>query len=402
MKTVGNARLLKDINKSIILNMIKEREPISRAELVGLTKLALPTVLRIVNMLIEEGMVIEIGKGNTSFGRKPILLKINHMVGYLVGVKISRRLVVILTDFNGKILDQIIELTNTNEGPLGVVRQIKSIIYKMIENDAIPPAKIAGIGVATPGSRFKTGSLISSSVFAGWENINFDELLKEHLAEFTTVSRNVTICGAIGEQWFGNGKNVKNYIYLYVDYGVGGGVIIDGKIYLGKDGYAGHIGHHVVNFEGEPCYCGNRGCLETYTSTTAIVKEIQKRLREGIKSILSESTNNNPDKINFNMIIEAYKLNDPLVLETIAQAGRIMGIGIANSINMFNPDLVILGGELCHTCPVFINEAIEVAKENTFALRAKELEFVVSKIEQPEVLGAAALVMNEIYKKPEV
>ncbi len=401
VKTVGNASLLKDINTSIILNAIKDREPISRAELVNLTKLALPTVLRIVNHLICEGKVIEIGKGDTSFGRKPIMLKINHMGAYLIGVKISRRLVIILTDFNGKILDQIIELTDIGSGPAGVVKQIKNIVDKLIAEHAIPVEKIAGIGVATPGSRFKTGSLISSSVFAGWENANFDELLKENLPDFKTVSCNVTICGAIGEQWFGLGKNIRNYIYVYVDYGVGGGVIIDGKVYLGRDGYAGHIGHSVVNFEGEPCYCGNKGCLEMYTSTTAIVRKIQTSLKDGARSILREQVKDFAD-INFNMVMEAYKCNDRLVVETIAQAGKIMGIGIANSINMFNPDLVIMGGEVCYSCPVFTEEAIKAAKENTFALKAKDIEIAISSIEQPEVLGAAALVMNEIYKKPEV
>jgi N-acetylglucosamine repressor len=402
VKTVGNASLLKDINTSVILNAIKDHEPISRAELVNLTKLALPTVLRIVKHLICEGKVIEIGKGDTSFGRKPIMLKINHMGGYLIGVKISRRLVIILTDFNGKILDQIIELTDIGKGPGGVVRQIKSIVYKLIADFAIPIEKIAGIGIATPGSRFKTGSLIASSVFAGWENADFDELLKENLPDFKTVSHNVTICGAIGEQWFGLGKNIRNYIYVYVDYGVGGGVIIDGKVYLGRDGYAGHIGHSVVNFEGEPCYCGNKGCLEMYTSTAAIVRKIQTALKEGARSILREQVNGDFGNINFNMVMEAYKYNDDLVVETIAKAGKIMGIGIANSINMFNPDLVIMGGEVCYSCPVFTEEAIKAAKENTFALKAKDIEIAVSNIEQPEVLGAAALVMNEIYKKPEV
>ncbi|TCL66512.1 putative NBD/HSP70 family sugar kinase [Hydrogenispora ethanolica] len=402
MKPVGNARLLKDINQSVILNAIKDHEPISRAELVNLTKLALPTVLRIVNRLIEEGLVIEIGKADTSSGRKPIMLKINPISGYLVGVKIGRRLVVILTDRNGKILDQIIELTDSSAGPLGVVQQIKSIVYRMMESDGIPKEKIAGIGVATPGSRFKTGSLIASSVFAGWENADFDGLLKEHLSEFTTVSRNVTICGAIGEQWFGLGKNVKNCIYIYADAGVGGGVILDGKVYLGRDGYAGHIGHHVVHFEGEPCYCGNRGCLEAYTSTGAIIKQIQQRLREGAPSILREHAGADFGNIQFNMIAEACQCNDSLVVETLTRAGRIMGVGIANSINMFNPDLVILGGEVCCSCPLFTEEAIRVARENTFALKAKDIEIVVSQSEQPEVMGAAALVMNEIYKKPEV
>ncbi|MGI6778126.1 MAG: ROK family transcriptional regulator [Acetivibrionales bacterium] len=403
MKTIGNASLLKDLNKSVILNAVKDNEPISRADIVNITKLALPTVLRNVNNLIDEGFIIEIGKGDASYGRKPILLKINPSFGFFFGVKVGRKMVVICTDFKGNMVDRIIEFTDIREGPLGIVKQIKRIVYQIMSNRDISIDKVLGVGIATPGFAFKTSSLISRSFFAGWEKADFEQLLQDNLPDLPTVHDYVTICGAIGEHWFGRGKDSKNYVYIYVDAGVGGGVVTDGRIYRGKDGYAGHIGHHVVNFEGDECYCGNRGCLETYVSTVAIVKKVQQRLAEGDDSILISRTQGDPEKVSFNMIVDAYRDGDVMAREILAEAGRIMGIGVANSINMYNPDTVILGGEVCCTCPVFVEEAVKVAISHVFALEAAEVDIVVSDIEQyPEAFGAVALAMSEIYKMPEI
>lgn len=403
MSIIGNASLLKDLNKSIILNAVKDHEPISRAELVSLTKLALPTVLRNVNNLIEEGMVIEIGKGDASYGRKPIMLKINPNLGYFFGVRIGRRLVVICTDFKGRIIDSIIEFSNTSEGPTSVVKQIKKVIYQIMETKSIPLNKVVGIGIATPGFGFKTSPLISLSEFSGWESADFDRILKECITEIPTAHDYVTICGAIGENWFGKGKQVKSYVYIYVDAGVGGGVVINGEVYRGKDGYAGHIGHHVVNFEGGQCYCGNKGCLETYTSTAAIVNRVREKLSQGSDSILNSRINGDYNILTFNMVVDAYRDGDKLSMEVLVESGRILGIGIANSINMYNPEMVILGGEVCCSCPIVVEEAIKVAKNNVFAFKATNLQIVTSGIEQyAEALGAVALAISEIYKMPEI
>lgn len=403
--TIGNASLMKDINKRLILNLIREQELISRADLVKITKLALPTVLRNVNELVEQGVIVETGKGETASGRKPVMLKINPSYGYYIGVGIGRRISVALADFTGHMIDLSKEDAAFSEGPEKIVEQIKEIVYRMIEANSVERDKVIGIGVATPGTAFK---VLQGNEFVGWESVNFKQLLAEYIPDIPAKAEFNTICGAIGEQWFGLGKQTKNYVYVYVDSGVGSGIIIDNKVYRGKEGFAGHIGHHVINFDGDTCYCGNKGCLEMYTSTTAVKKAVNQRLRTGEASLLNrtgdkpgETPEVTPVEADFKSIIEAYNQGDKLVTEIIQYSGKILGIGIANTINIYDPEMVILGGEMCKSFPLFVEAAIQSAKENTFSLNAKQIDIAVSEIGRlPEVMGAIALVMDDYYKKP--
>lgn len=403
-RIIANASLVKNINKGIILNTIKEHGQISRSELVHITKLALPSALNVVGELLSEEIIIEDGKVDSSMGRKPIILRINADYGFIFGVNIGRKLSIILLNFNDEILEEVSEITYMKEGPRGFVNQIKRIIYEIIEARSIPREKILGIGVATLGTRFKTGSLINMSEFQGWQDVDYGKLLEEILPEFKTICEYITVCGAVGERWFGKGRDVKNYIYLYIDYGVGGAAIIDGKLYKGKQGtYPVHIGHHIVQINGEQCYCGSKGCLEAYTSSNSIVTRLKKRLISGERSALSEKVQGEDySMIDFNAVLEAFNNKDPLVMEVIIEAGKAMGIGIANVINVFNPERIILGGEISYALPDFVEEAIRTARENVFQLDAKDVEIVVSdRRHYPEAYGAAALVVNKIFEIPE-
>lgn len=403
MKIVGNAMLLKDINKSIVLNELRKNEPVSRANLVEITKLALPTVLRIVNNLIEEGLIIEIGKVDTASGRKPIMLKINKDLGYFIGVNIGTSLTVIITDFKGNIIDKLIVRTKNLEDPISVVKQIKVISDQLIEANQIEIKDVIGMGVATPGSGFKTGSQKKDFEFYAWHDVDFDKLLKEHKLIIPTLSEYNTICAAIGEQWFGIGRGVKDFVYITVDSGVGSGIIINDKVYRGKDGYAGHIGHHIVNIDGETCYCGNKGCLEMYTSATAIVRKVKAALKNGALSSIKDEVNDDFNAIDFNMVVKAYNEGDQLTIDIISEAARVMGYGVANAINVFNPDMVILGGDVISSCQPFLDKVKEIALQNVFAIKAKNIMINKSKVNKyPEAQGAVALVMKEIYKMPEI
>ncbi|MEG0630287.1 MAG: ROK family transcriptional regulator [Christensenellaceae bacterium] len=399
MSIRGNSTLLKNINRSLIINTIKAKEPISRAEIVNITRLALPTVLRNVNKLIEEGIILETGKKETDAGRRPIMLEINKSAGFYVGVSFGRKVNVILTDFAGNVLDDCRKNSYMTEGPTGHIKQIKKIIFDLMENNNIELSQIMGMGVATLDTGFKTGSTISSSEFYGWEKIDNAKLISKIIPEIKSKFEYLPICGAVAEQWFGGSVELENILYLYVDYGVGGGLIMDGKVYKGKDGHSAHLGHHVVNFDGRQCYCGNKGCLETYTSTTAIVNEIKEKVNSGeIKGYLSRYKND-VSKIDFNMIEDRYQNNDQDVIDIIMNASKILGVGIGNAINLYNPDVVILGGEISNTFPKLVNEAKRVAKEHVFMMSSKNTPIRISSNGiNSEALGAIALIMGEIYK----
>lgn len=403
-RTIANASLVKSINKGIILNTIKEHGKISRAELISITQLALPSVLTAVGELLQDEIIVEIGKGDSSMGRKPIILKINADYGYIFGVNIGRKLSIILMKFDDEIIDEISEITYMKDGPRGFIKQIRTLIFELIKKWNIPTERVIGIGVATLGTKFKTGALINTSEFMGWQDVNYAPLLSEILPEFKTMCEYITVCGAVGERWFGKGKDVKNYIYLYIDYGIGGAAIINSKPYIGKPGtYPVHIGHHIVKIDGEQCYCGSKGCLETYTSSNAIITNIKKKLIMGQRSVLCEKIQGEDySMIDFNAILEAYNNNDDLVKEVVDEAGKTMGIGIANVINIYNPERIILGGEISYALPTYVEEAIKTARENIFQIDAGNIEIVVSdRWHYPEAYGAAALIVNKIFDIPE-
>lgn len=400
---VGNASLLKELNRSLILNNIRQREPISRADLVVLTGLGLPTVLRNVNALLEEGYIQEIGKGATASGRKPIMLTINPTAAHIVGIRIGRQLGIILTDFKGSIVDEHLEVANYEGGPEAIASRSYEIVSEILERNRLEYKDVAGIGVATPGMDYKTGDSEQKKPLAGWESADAGVCFFKKFEGNLVVAEFVTICGAIGEQWFGKTAQSKDSVYIYVDTGVGAGVIVDGKVFRGKDGFAGHIGHATIDYNGERCYCGSRGCLETYASSTYIVQRVRKRLELSGKSTVADLAGGDVSKISFNHVATAAFSGDQLCAYTLKEAGRALGIGIANAINTLNPDTIVLGGEVCWSCPLVVENAIAVARENTFSNQARKVEIAVSDIKYySEAKGAVALVMNEIYKSPQL
>ncbi len=388
-----NSSLLREMNTNKILLLLLEHKHISRADISKATNLAMPTVLRIVESLIHQGIVVEVGKGKTTMGRKPILLKINKSYGYFIGVSIGTKLVGLLTDFKGNILDEKVLTTDFSKGPEHIVLTIKHMVEHLITNNHIDRKKIKTISIARPGTGFKSGILIADSAFFGWDKIDFVDLFKSHLSEFAVEANNITVCGALGEQWFGELKHYQNGLFVFVDTGVGSAAIIDGKIYKGGNDCAGELGHQVIKFDGETCYCGNKGCLEMYTSSAGIVKRVRERIRQGEYSMLGPE-----DVFDFGCVVQKHLAGDALCGEVLRYSGKLMGVGLANAINLYNPEKIVFGGEVSHLSQCYIDEAIYWAQQYTFNRKAAQVEFAVSKIVQyPEALGAVALALSKTF-----
>ena len=308
---IGGASLLKEINRNVILNEIRINGPLSRADLVAATGLRFPTVIRIVDAFVEEKIIQEIGKGETATGRKPTMLAINPEAAYIVGVVVGHRMIVILTDFLGNIVDEYIENMELQDGPEYVADISYQLVKDILVKNNLSFDDIAGIGIATPGMDFKTSiGCEDPTTLACWHSANTAEIFYKKFEGSLVKIGMLPVCGAIGEQWFGKTKNSKNNIYVYVDKGVGAGVIVDGKTFLGKDGFAGHIGHATIDMTGPLCYCGNNGCLETFTSSIYIVSKVREKIAEGALSSLNELIKGDISKIKFDAqkgLLEAEK-----------------------------------------------------------------------------------------------
>jgi N-acetylglucosamine repressor len=395
----GNAGLMKEINQSLILNIIRRHEPISRSAIAKKTRLALPTVMRIVDELIKVGYLLETGKGTSTGGRKPVLLRLNPSAAYIVGVDITHKLTAILTDLKGRTINRIVEITKGEEGPEGAIQQMVRVVDRLLVSSDIDIKSVTGIGIGAPGWNFKSGPLIRSSIFFGWQDVDFNRLVKDRFA-VPVVVVNTAKAGAYGELWFGKGQEVGDFVYILADVGVGSGVVLNGEMHTGQDRCAGELGHSIVDIkDGRPCYCGNRGCLEMYTSIPAIISRVMELMDHGHSCVINQLMKKRGNRIDFQMVITAMNMGDAVAIKVLEEAGGILGIGIANMINIYNPQLVILGGEISCSAPCFVEAAKGAAVKNVFSKPARNTPIVVAESrEDAGALGAAAQVMDRFFK----
>ncbi|MDK2896727.1 MAG: hypothetical protein PWP04_847 [Candidatus Atribacteria bacterium] len=374
---MGNQKLIRKINRSEIIELIKKDGPLSRVELTRRTGLSLPSISRIVNQLIKEQLVLERGKGPSSGGKKPILLEINANRGYAFGVELARKTYLLLCNLLGEIIVQKEVIPNASQGPYSIANSLLQEMKNIQKVFEIPSHQIIGVGIATPGYKFKATDLIKESPFAGWENTDIVDLFSS-IFPYPVTIENIARASTLAEVQFGWGNQYDYFFYIYADWGIGGGIVHQGKLLRGATGTCGEFGHITIDQDGIPCYCGNRGCLEQYTSTASIVRELKQR---GIS--------------NFDQVMESLNKGDKVVESVLKKAGQAMGKGIANLVNLLNPQAVIIGGEIGNRCGIFCEEATYTAKENIFSLLAVNTPILKSNLGRESIaLGIASEIIS--------
>ncbi|HSV31541.1 MAG TPA: ROK family transcriptional regulator [Atribacteraceae bacterium] len=389
----GQPPLIRKINRKNILKTIEKDFPLSRTQLSKKIGLSLPSVSRIVDTLIAEDVLREVGKGQSSGGRKPLLVEINATHRYVFGVEVSRQSSVICCDLMGNILERSSLVPDISEGPLSIARQVSFEVERLRVTLGIDPDRVVGVGIGTPGYLFKSSTRVRNSFFYGWHQTNVNDIFPP-LFPYPVFIENVARASTLAEAIFGWGREYKSFFYAYLDWGTGGGIVSDGKLWRGRDGLAGEFGHTIVERHGIPCYCGNLGCIEQYTSTAAIVREA-KRLG------WCRSEPDVPEAIHdFDAILEDFASGDPVIRSVLAEAGKVLGLGLAGAINLLNPDVVVLGGEISRRCPFVCENAIVSARENIFSLAARDTPIFTSQAGKESVaLGAARRVITNYFEQ---
>ena len=253
-----------------------------------------------------------------------------------------------LVSEDGSILQTYIKSTEAHLGGRKVVDRIGDLIQEILDSDAMKghQDQLQGIGIGSPGLVDQENGAITRPVnIPDWDYwINVREVFQERFGLFTWADNDANV-GALGEALFGKGKGQKVVLVLTLGTGVGGGIVVNGEVYHGAKGFAGELGHIMVNPSGPVCGCGNEGCLETYASASAIAKYAQERIRvEHIPSILKDMAKENNGKVTSKMVYDAALKNDEVAMETVARAGKYLGIGIATFTVAFNPSIVCIGG----------------------------------------------------------
>ena len=364
-------------------------------------KVSVPTITKFIGEMTEEDYIISYGKQETNEGRPPTLYGLNPKSGYFIGVDIKQTtLNLAAMNFIGEIFESKMgvpcKLNNTPEGLERLCTEILSFIDQLeIEHD-----KILNIGINISG-RVNPESGYSYSCF-NFEERPLAEILSERM-NFPVSIDNDSRSMTYGEMMKGVVKGEKNVIFINLSWGLGCGLIFNGELYTGKSGFSGEFGHFSVFDNEKICNCGKKGCLETEVSGLALYRNLIHAVEEGKESILSDKIKEDPSSLSLDDIIDATNKEDLLCIELIEDIGQKLGRYLASLINLLNPELVVIGGELALTEDYILQPIRGAVRKYSLNLVNKDTALVLSKLqEKAGIVGACMLARYKMFKSSNV
>lgn len=393
---MSKVRHKNEIRRNLILKALLDNGQLSLTEMKKITGVTLPVVSNIISSLVKEGLIVEVkDKDNTQAGRPPYLVKLNGKAGFILGIDIGRLFTnFIVMDLEHNILVDVRKKSIPLSNDIALIDQLEKEIKGVIEEGKISWNKLLGIGISIPG--MVKGRLGSSETYFNFGNKSAKELLQERFNKPVHIEHDLQAM-ALGEQWFGEARNEKNVLCINFGWGLGAGIILDGKVYYGEDGYAGEFGHIQIVPDGELCYCGKKGCLETVASSRALVRIVQDKIAHGATTkILNEIKS--VDQIDSRMIFEAANQGDQFSIEIIEETGKYLGSGIAILINLFNPSLIILGGGVSNAASYLVDIIKSNAMKHSLVQLNKNVKFVTSNLgNKAGALGVAMYLARDLF-----
>ncbi|UOR11348.1 ROK family transcriptional regulator [Halobacillus amylolyticus] len=396
----GSFQLMKSINRSIILNMIRKDGPISRAEIAKQTRLTPPTVSNIVKELITSQFVIETTQGASQGGRKPTLLAINAEHFYIIGIDVGRyKMKFIVTNLFGELKDSTVLQIKEYPTEEDLLATMKTGIYSLLQSDKNDTEKFLGIGVGMHGIVDIEKGI---SLFAPSFDLHNIPIKQELESEFRMIVKveNDARTMTLGESWFGNGKDTDNIVGINVGHGIGAGIMINGKLFHGENNIAGEIGHVTIDLSGPKCTCGNYGCLQTLAGGPAIAARAKKHLKTGKTSRILDFVENDIEKIDGETVYQAACDGDDFSVELLNQTGRFLGIGLVNLMHTLNPKRIIIGGGVANAKNFLMEGLKETIQSRGLTKEARETSIVLSSLgENASAYGACVLILEEFFSQ---
>jgi glucokinase len=319
----------------------------------------------------------------------------------ILGVDLGgSKILTAVVNSRGEMLSSDESTTPVTEGREVVIQSILESAQRALEQANVDISGLTAVGIGAPGLlNPETGMLFTSPNLSGWRDVPLRDIMQERLGKRTFLINDAN-AAALGEFYFGAARGVRNFIYITLSTGIGGGIIIDGKIYGGAIGAAGEVGHMTIDDEGPVCNCGNRGCWETLASGTALAREARQRIKEGVRTSILEYAEGDVEKVTAQVIHNAAEQGDSLAKELIAQTGYYVGVGLTNLINIFNPELIVIGGGLSNIGDMLFKPAFKVARGRAYKEAFQAVRFASPELGRNSgVIGAAAFALQEVKKE---
>lgn len=381
------ASLKKELIRLFVLNGNYSITDLSRE-----VNISVPTMTKLIGELITEGFVLDFGKQGTSGGRRPNMYGLNPDAGYFIGVDINKDNISLgLINFKGQLIEYEPDKPFVLENTIHSLDKLCAIIKSFITRVTVSKEKILAVGVNLSG-RVNSQSGFSYS-FYYLDEKPLSALIEERL-DYTVFIENDSRSMTYGEYMHGENSNFKDMLFINASWGLGIGIIIDGKLYYGKSGFSGEFGHFPF-FDNEIiCRCGKRGCLETGASGSAMHRMFMEKLSEGRVSTLSNKFNKG-EQITMEDIMDAVHKEDVLAIEIIESVGNELGKAISGLINLFNPELIVLGGTLANAKDYIMLPIKSAINKYSLIRVSKDTNIRLSKLgEKCGIMGACMLARS--------
>ena len=387
------------MNRSMVFDLIRRKGPISRAEIARTIGLSIPTVMKITEEFSHKQFVQDVGKGESSGGKRPELLELVPDSKYIIGVGVGRsKTNVLMMNLAGEVFIREIMETGGTAVPEVWISRLIQVIENVIRESGLSRKQILGMGIGMPGILDeKSGKVLFSPDFK-WENVDMLTPIRERFKMDITIE-NANRALAMGEYYFGAGVDSRNFLVVNLGHGIGSAIMREGEFYMGSSGSSGEIGHIILEKNGPKCNCGNLGCLEAIASGNAIARDAKIAVLEGNATKIMELVNEDINRIEAKTVFEAARLGDRLAIQITERAMQYIGIGLANYINLLDPDLIILFGGLTNAGDIFLKKVKEVLRERQMKFAGRQVKLVISQMgENGTAVGSASLVLKKFIK----
>ena len=385
----GNSKVLRGINRTMILNIIRERQPISRINIARLTGLNKSTVSSIISELVQEDLIFEQVNEDQNIGRNPLNLSLKLGKYFIGAINIDSSVTrFAVADIDGSVKG-ISNINTEPKNPLKFIEKCISELFKLC--DQLGVKNLEALGVSIAGIVDSEKMIVNFAPNLGWEDFKIGELLKERLPQIKTISvGNDAKSSALAELLFGNHEvDLSNFVFLSIGQGIGSGIVVENKLMNGEYQAAGEFGHMVIFEGGDQCTCGSRGCWEAYASERAIINQYVASKPEKIGSTADFIAQD---------IIDLAKNNDELAIKILKDTGYYLGLGIANIIKAIDPHAIIIGGKITQVWDIVYPEIMVVVTQRAYFGKKKNIKILPTSLKTlPRLMGAATLAIEEIF-----
>jgi glucokinase-like ROK family protein len=393
------ARYLK--SRARILRFIRERSRITRSDLASELRLDKKTASAVIDGLLGDRLIVPAGFQDSLAGRRQELFALNGDYGNFLGIDLGgTHIIGILTDFNGRILDRVFFEIRPGLPVAIIIEQMKAIGRKLLGSEKTT-AEIHSVGICVPGFiDLLTGTSIIAENIPGWHNIGLKEVFEEAFAR-PVFADDSSRAFALAEKLIGEGRGKRDFLLVDLGYGIGMAVIANDSLYTGASNKSGEIGHMIVKPEGPSCTCGNRGCLEAVASGRAIASAAALGMRDGRSELLVGLTHGSPETVTAQDVSIAASMGDQFCGTLVREAGAVIGLALANAVNVINPSRVVLGGGLISSNSMMQDSIAKALREYSMREIYQDMDLKVSPLGiDGSALGSAFLAMTRIFETP--